>query len=198
MAKKNKIKYDDSASNLTVTIEQKPVSLNLDENKIPVKSEQKKKIVELLIDQNDFIEERNKKLELWWNDDGREKIKELIVKHLYKSYDENYCVQLHFRFIDFKQCDDLNIGAYGYDYTFIRKKLWDEGINCKLALNGSIIVSVRKEDDYYDDNIFITKSPSVEYRFRDPMYLTLFSEYLNLTIEDVGLLIRKLYYSLPV
>lgn len=197
MAKKNKIKYDDSASNLTVTIEQKPVSV-INENNTSIKSEQKKKIVELLIDKSDFVEERNIELEAWWNDIGYEEIKKLILKQLYKSYDENYCVQLHFKLIDFKQYNDLNIGAYGYDYTFIRKKLWDEGINCKLALNGSIIVSVKKEDDYYDDKIFIAKSPSVEYRFRDPMYLTLFSEYLNLTIEDVGLLIRKLYYSLPV
>ena len=200
MAKKNKITYDKQISNLNISVEQKqvkPVS-NTEITKIDVKN---KTIAEQLLNKSDFLSERSKELEDWWERKGYDVFLNIIKNNFYRTYDKDFTLPIiidDLRSIVYDENLELQVSAMGYDFAFIRNKLWSEGINCKLDLEYTLHISIKNEDDDFEDSLFCFKDSDIENHLKDNSFLSYFAEYKNMSVEDVGLLIRKLYYYLSV
>ena len=195
--KKNKVEVDNSVKIIGIDL-----ASNVTPNIKSTFSQVRKPIVEQLRPQIQFVDGRNQELELWWNSEGYILFTDLIKNCLYISNDVDICSSIALE--DFQKIHmenmDMPLGAFGFDYRFIRQKLWDEGINCKIDLECNIHFFVKQSTDNFDDCIlfFPAHNDDVKSHLRNPRYLTVFAQYTGLSVEDVGVLIRKQYYNIPL
>lgn len=200
MSKKNKTTYDTQAKNVTVTIEQKPVEFvsNTEVTKVNVKN---KTIAEQLLNKTDFLSERLKELEDWWERKGYDTFLNVIKNNFYRTCDKDFTLSItidDLSHIVYDENLEFQVSDMPYDFVFIRNKLWSEGINCKLDLECTLHISIKNEDDDFEDSLLCFKDSDIEHHLRDNSFLSYFAEYKNMSVEDVGVLIRKKYYNIPV
>ena len=196
--KKNKVEIDNNVKIIGVDL-----ASNVAQNVKSTFSQVHKPIVEQLRSEIDIIKERNNQLETWWDNQGHELFTNLITTTLYHSNDANLCDGItdeEFQLLVQDSNLDIPIGGFGFDYKFIRTKLWDEGINLKIDLTFNMCYSIKQPSDTFDDCILFypAHDTTIKSHLRDPWYLTTFAQYTGMSVEDVGMFIRKQYYSLPI